>query len=158
MDILACGEVNDEVVWWRNDGNEDFGAHEHVIDAGFDAAHTVIARDLDSDGDTDILGAACMSSSVAWWENNGSEQFEKHSLGSLYGALWLDAADLDDDAGVAHRIRTHRCERDSIGIDDSYVGAHYGLALAYVLLDKEDEAFEEYEAVKSLKGEQFAKP
>ncbi len=97
MDILACGEVNDEVVWWQSDGNQDFGANEHVIDVGFDAAHTVFARDLDLDGDTDILGTACMSSRIAWWENNGSEQFEKHSLGSLYGALWLDAADLDGD-------------------------------------------------------------
>ena len=97
MDVLACGELNDEVVWWQNDGNEDFSEHEHVIDADFDAAHTVFARDLDLDGDTDILGAACMSSRIAWWENNGSEQFEKHSLGSFNGALWLDAADLDDD-------------------------------------------------------------
>lgn len=97
MDILACGEVNNEVAWWQNDGNEDFPAHEYVIDGNFTAAHTVFARDLDLDGDIDILGAACMSSRIAWWENNGSEQFEEHSLGSFGGALWLDAADLDDD-------------------------------------------------------------
>jgi tetratricopeptide (TPR) repeat protein len=48
--------------------------------------------------------------------------------------------------------------KDSIEVDESHAEAHYGLALAYVLLDKKDEAFEEYEAVKSLKGEQFAKP
>ncbi|MHC4123209.1 MAG: tetratricopeptide repeat protein [Planctomycetota bacterium] len=48
--------------------------------------------------------------------------------------------------------------KDSIDFDDNHAGAHYGLALAYVLLDKKDEAFEEYEAVKSLKGEEMAKP
>jgi Tfp pilus assembly protein PilF len=46
----------------------------------------------------------------------------------------------------------------AIDFDNSHVGSHYGLALAYVLLDKKDEAFEEYETVKSLKGDQFAKP
>ena len=97
MDVLACGELNDEVVWWQNDGEENFPAYEYVIDGDFDAAHTVFARDLDGDGDTDILGAACMSSRIAWWENNGAEQFETHSLGSFSGALWLDAADLDGD-------------------------------------------------------------
>jgi hypothetical protein len=48
--------------------------------------------------------------------------------------------------------------KDSIGIDNSHVESHYGLALTYVLLAQTDKAVEEYEAVKSLKGEQFAKP
>ena len=48
-------------------------------------------------GDMDILGSACMSSKIAWYENDGSQEFIKHSLGYFAGALWLDATDLDND-------------------------------------------------------------
>jgi len=95
LDIIACGELNDEILWWENDGNQFFT--EHMVDSFFDAAHTVIARDVDLDGDMDILGAACMSSSIAWYENDGSQEFTKHDLGYFAGALWLDAVDLDND-------------------------------------------------------------
>jgi hypothetical protein len=83
------------VFWWENDGNTVFT--EHAVDTAFDAAHTVLARDVDDDGDMDILGAACLSSRMAWWENIGYNNFEKHDLGSFPGALWLDAADFNMD-------------------------------------------------------------
>lgn len=97
MDILACGEVNGEVLWWENDGSEQFAGHEHLIDGNYPMAHTVLAKDVDGDGDTDILGAACMSSLFTWWENDGSEVFEKHHIENFAGALWNDAVDLDKD-------------------------------------------------------------
>lgn len=95
MDILACGELNGEVLWWENNGNEVFT--EHMIDSLFTYAHTVIARDVDLDGDFDVVGSACMSSRIAWWENDGNQQFTKHPLPNFAGALWLDAMDLDND-------------------------------------------------------------
>lgn len=95
MDILACGELNDEILWWENDGNEVFT--EHMVDNLINGIHTVIARDVDLDGDMDILAAACIGSRVVWYENIGSQGFTKHDLGYLAGALWLDAADLDND-------------------------------------------------------------
>jgi hypothetical protein len=95
LDVIACGELNGEILWWENDGSQFFT--EHMVDSLFDYAHTVIARDVDLDGDMDILGAACMSSSIAWYENNGYQEFIKHSLGYFAGALWLDATDLDND-------------------------------------------------------------
>ncbi|MCK4663215.1 MAG: VCBS repeat-containing protein [Bacteroidales bacterium] len=95
LDIVACGELNDEILWWENDGSQNFT--EHMVDSLFDAAHTVIVRDVDLDGDMDIIGSACMSSSIAWYENNGEQRFTKWDLGGLAGALWLDATDLDND-------------------------------------------------------------
>ncbi len=96
IDIIACGEANNEVLWWENDGSGQF-ISENMIDANLVGAHTVIARDVDKDGDTDILGAAYYSNAAAWYENDGSQQFTKHSLEALAGALWLDAVDLDMD-------------------------------------------------------------
>jgi len=96
IDVIACGELNDEILWWENDGTGEF-PNEFMVDSLFDAAHTVIARDVDSDGDMDILGAACMSSNLAWYENDGTQEFEKHALPQYGGALWLDAIDIDND-------------------------------------------------------------
>ncbi len=95
LDVIACGELNGEILWWENDGDQFFT--EHMVDSLFNYAHTVIARDVDLDGDMDILGAACMSSKIAWYENDGSQEFIKHSLGFFAGALWLDAVDLNND-------------------------------------------------------------
>ena len=48
--------------------------------------------------------------------------------------------------------------KDAIKIDNNHPGAHYGLAIAYFLLDEKDAAVKEYEAVKALKGEEMTKP
>jgi len=95
LDVIACGELNDEILWWENDGDENFT--EDMVDSLINGIHTVIARDVDLDGDMDILAAACIGSQIAWYENNGSQEFLKHPLGYFPGALWLDAADLDND-------------------------------------------------------------
>ena len=96
IDVIACGEANDEVLWWENDGSGQF-ISENMVDSLLIGAHTVIARDVDLDGDMDILGAAWSSSKLVWYENDGNQQFEKHTLLGAAGALWLDAIDLDDD-------------------------------------------------------------
>ena len=95
MDVIACGELNDEILWWENDGDENFT--EHMVDSLINGIHTVIPRDVDLDGDMDILAAACIGSRVVWYENDGMQEFAKHDLGYCAGALWLDAADLDND-------------------------------------------------------------
>ena len=48
--------------------------------------------------------------------------------------------------------------KQAIEIDDSHAGAHYGLALAYLLLGDKKSALAECETVKTLKGEEAAKP
>ena len=47
--------------------------------------------------------------------------------------------------------------KDAIGIDNSHVESHYGLALSHLLLGDKDAALMEYEAVKKLDSEQRAK-
>ena len=95
MDVIACGELNNEIYWWENDGDENFT--ENMVDNLITGIHTVIARDVDLDGDMDILAAACIGSQIAWYENDGFQEFIKHPLGYFAGALWLDATDLDND-------------------------------------------------------------
>ncbi|MEE4257761.1 MAG: T9SS type A sorting domain-containing protein [Bacteroidales bacterium] len=99
VDVIACGELNDEILWWENDGTGEF-IGEHMVDSLFYSAHTVIARDIDQDSDMDILAAGCMQTKLAWYENDGSQNFIKHNLTPNGGDLWLDAADLDLDGDM----------------------------------------------------------
>lgn len=66
----------------------------NTVDASIDLVTSVYAIDLDSDDDTDILGAT-QTGSVAWWENDGSETFTKHTVTS--GAYTIYATDVDGD-------------------------------------------------------------
>lgn len=99
LDVIACGELNNEILWWENDGSGIFIA-EYMVDSVFYSAHTVIARDVDLDGDMEILAAGCMNTKLAWYENDGSQNFIKHNLSPNGGDLWLDAADIDLDGDI----------------------------------------------------------
>jgi len=92
------------------------------------------------------------------WYNSKETKIRIHGIG-----IRPDMATLNCIIGVCHlrlgqELEASLAFKKAIDIDDSHAGAHYGLSLAYVLLDKQDEALEEYQAVTSLKGEQFAKP
>ena len=99
LDVIACGELNNEILWWENDGSGTF-IGEYMVDSAFQSAHTVLARDIDQDNDMDILAAGCINSKLAWYENDGNQYFIKHNLVANGGDLWLDAADLDLDGDV----------------------------------------------------------
>jgi hypothetical protein len=58
----------DEIIWWENDGDQDFT--EHTIAGDFDWACAVYATDIDGDGDIDILGAAGIADDITWWESD----------------------------------------------------------------------------------------
>ena len=50
MDVVACGELNNDIFWWQNDGDENFG-DGLLVDDNFNRVHTVVGNDLDLDGD-----------------------------------------------------------------------------------------------------------
>jgi hypothetical protein len=68
---------------------------EHLIP--FPWAHGGAIGDIDGDGDLDLAGASC-GSSVAWFENDGSNVFAKHTLtGSLNCPVSVEISDIDND-------------------------------------------------------------
>ncbi|MFC2097104.1 FG-GAP-like repeat-containing protein [Bacteroidota bacterium] len=95
MDVIACGELNNEICWYKNDGAENFT--EYVVDDNIGGIHTIIARDFDKDGDMDILASACVGSRFAWYENDGNQNFNRIDIENANGAIWLDAVDIDED-------------------------------------------------------------
>jgi len=74
---------------------------KHTIDYAFDGAISVYATDVDGDGDVDVLGIADLADDIAWWENDGSQNFTKYTIdGSFSGASSVYAIDVDGDGDV----------------------------------------------------------
>ncbi|GBE30815.1 MAG TPA: T9SS type A sorting domain-containing protein [Bacteroidetes bacterium] len=68
IDILGAAAFADDISWWEDaDGNSQNWI-KHTIDGNFDGARCVVTADLDQDGDSDIIGAAQLDYSIAWWE------------------------------------------------------------------------------------------
>lgn len=54
-----------------------------------------------SDSDVDILGAANWGGQIAWWENDGDENFTMRPVDNAYtGATAIEAADIDGDGDL----------------------------------------------------------
>jgi len=74
---------------------------EHTIAGNFDGAVSVYAADIDSDGDMDVLGAACIADDITWWENDGEQDFTEHTIaGDFDGAISVYVADIDSDGDM----------------------------------------------------------
>jgi PKD repeat protein len=76
----------------------------HIITPGAgttDNATYVLAFDVENDGDMDIVSSSFLDNKVAWYENDGSQNFEQHIITTnAKGATWLFATDMDGDEDV----------------------------------------------------------
>jgi hypothetical protein len=99
-DLLGAALRDDAIAWWENADGRAGAWTEHRIDEAFDGARFVMAADLDSDGDPDLVGAADVGDEVAWWENatGDATAWVKHPVDSMFnGANSAHAVDLDGD-------------------------------------------------------------
>ncbi len=80
------------------------GFTEHVIiDREHSAmdAQSVYAIDVDGDGDIDILSASYLEDKIAWYENDGAENFKIHTISQgVIGAVHVSATDMDIDGDI----------------------------------------------------------
>lgn len=91
------------LTWFENDGSESFT--EHVIYSYTGAAdyfNEVYCRDIDGDGDIDLLTTAAGDDEVVWWENDGSESFTKHVIldDNFMSANSPNIVDIDGDGDM----------------------------------------------------------
>ncbi len=102
--------------WHENDGSGTFDIHQ-VSSPDDYAAISVLAVDLDGDGDLDILGSYGV---IFWYANNGSGQFgpmqviAKQAIAPR-GTSNLSAGDLDGDGDVDVILTLNWYENDGTG-------------------------------------------
>lgn len=76
----------------------------HIITPGAgttDNATYVLAFDVDGDDDMDILSASAADDKVAWYENDGSQNFSQHIITTdADGVSWIHATDMEPDGDI----------------------------------------------------------
>ncbi|UWQ48125.1 cadherin-like domain-containing protein [Leisingera aquaemixtae] len=98
IDVVATSEQNDSVVWFENDGAENFTAH--AVDNALESSYPASVADLDQDGDPDILAGGYRDDLFVWYENDGSGSFQRHTIAAKDGAHFIEAADMDGDGDL----------------------------------------------------------
>jgi type 1 glutamine amidotransferase len=70
-DVLGSAEVANDIILWLNNGDSPVTWTKQTTDGNFAGAWGVFAKDIDNDGDIDLIGAASVGNDIAWWENAG---------------------------------------------------------------------------------------
>lgn len=138
-DIVGSAWMGDEIAWWRNDGGNPIQWTKQTISANFDGAEGVYAKDIDNDGDVDVLGAAMNGNQIALWYSDGenpitwTKQIIDGSFGwarSVYAA-YVNSDTLVDILGAAYTSNTIAVwynNGDSTwtkqNVDSAFGGAH----------------------------------
>ncbi len=74
---------------------------ERVIDANAEFAFSVFAADVNDDGHMDVLSASVNDDTIAWYQNNGSQQFTERIISATAdGAASVFATDIDGDGDM----------------------------------------------------------
>jgi hypothetical protein len=101
VDLLAAASTRNEIAWWENLGGTPPTWNKHVIDSNFAGARSVVAVDIDNDGDLDILGAAFTADDITLWRNNGDLTWDRQTIaGSFDGAHMVRFGDIDGDGDM----------------------------------------------------------
>ena len=110
MDMLSASFNDDKIAWYENDGSQNFTAHNVNTpdpDGGgagqgnANGASNVFAADLDGDGDLDVLSASYFDDKIAWYENDGSQNFTAHTISTAAdAAMSVLAVDVDGDGDL----------------------------------------------------------
>jgi len=117
MDVVFIGVLKEdssyyEVGWLENIGNQTF--RKWTIDAGrtLNWPHLLSANDIDNDGDMDLIWVLRYSGEIAWWKNDGNENFSKQLISNTFDGNITSAISYDVDSDGDVDIITSRWCRD----------------------------------------------
>ena len=78
LDLASASKDDDTVAWYPNDGTGHFGT-KLIVSRGAESkgAYSLVAVDIDQDGDQDLIVASNGNDHVSIWRNDGSGNFNK---------------------------------------------------------------------------------
>jgi len=74
IDVVGTAQQDNEVAVFLNQGNISDEWEKIIIDNFYVGAWPGIVRDIDFDGDTDIIAGASFRNKLSWWENDLSQK------------------------------------------------------------------------------------
>jgi hypothetical protein len=103
--VLSASAYDDTIAWYENGGQSSNPTFtKRVITNTADYALSVHARDLDGDGDIDVLSASLNDDTIAWYENGGQRSnptFTKRVItNTADGVFFVNTADIDGDGNI----------------------------------------------------------
>ncbi len=78
----------------------DFPFHQHSVTTTFNTAAAARIGDLDGDGDMDLAATGWEASDVAWFENDGDQNFTEHTIEEGFSGRDVILRDIDGDGDL----------------------------------------------------------
>ncbi|MFL2983818.1 MAG: beta strand repeat-containing protein [Candidatus Neomarinimicrobiota bacterium] len=124
LDVIATSSdaSGDDLVWYANDGSENFTAIPIANDIS--GAFDLEVADLDGDNDQDVIVTVFTDNDVLWYANNGSESFTKNTIDNNFsgvGEVAVEDLDGDGDLDVVATARQGDDVKFYANSDSGYV-------------------------------------
>ena len=110
--VKAASSINGDEITFENyapngDAYYTIGIYSRItytksyVTTFFDGVRSIYPADIDNDGDMDILAGATICDDVAWFENDGSENFTEITIDDNYlDPISVFVADIDGDGDM----------------------------------------------------------
>ncbi len=161
LDVIGWAYGAGLLKWWENTGSDFTAWTMHSVDNALNTSCVGEARDMDLDGDLDIITTGYLSNQVVWYENTDGKatKWQKHSIDTGLVQPWMAfAGDLDGDLDIdviaggdsGNEIRWY--ENHSSGRMDSYMSFSGGKMNTGIFLPDGYDESSKYELLVALPG------
>ncbi|MCX6225742.1 MAG: T9SS type A sorting domain-containing protein [Bacteroidia bacterium] len=162
LDIIGWAYSAGLLKWWENTGSDFSGWIVHTVDNQLNTSCVGEAKDMDLDGDLDIVTTGYLSNQVVWYENTDGKAltWRKRTIDTGLVQPWMAfAGDLDGDLDMdvvaggdsGNEIRWY--ENHPAGRMDSYLNYSGGKMNTGIFLPEGYSETSVYELLIALPGE-----